>query len=199
MFPSKFTYWQCIKRQYKATNNCKCYIKIEKFEEGSRNMIVKRQGGHDESHSHNHTPDFAHQLKKDLNEELRRLAVNNFNTKTSDLITKVLEENADFQHFFETNSSMPSRKSMMRTVQRARQDLKPPTVRNLDFFVEIQHIKLPNFFRGEVQVLKARHFIFFSDCQLAYMAKAHCWYIDGTFKIVKDNFNNTCCTCLSSN
>merc|ERR1711895_23708 len=35
-------------------------------------------------------------------------------------------------------------------------------------------------------VQKSRHFIFFSDCQLAYMAKAHSWYIDGTFKIVKD-------------
>merc|ERR1711895_40698 len=35
-------------------------------------------------------------------------------------------------------------------------------------------------------VQKSRHFIFFSDEQLAYMAKAHNWYIDGTFKIVKD-------------
>ena len=64
MFPSKFTYWQCIKRQNKDPNNCKCYIKIEKFEEGSRNMIVKRQGGHGESHSHNHTPRLCPPTKK---------------------------------------------------------------------------------------------------------------------------------------
>jgi len=47
LFISKWTYWQCIKRQYKGINNCKCYLKIEKFEEGARNMIVQRQGGHD--------------------------------------------------------------------------------------------------------------------------------------------------------
>ena len=53
-------------------------------------MIVHRSGGHDESHNHNHPPDFAHHLKKDLNEELKRLAVDCLNTKTSELVDRVL-------------------------------------------------------------------------------------------------------------
>merc|ERR1711874_373392 len=101
LFISRFTYWQCIKRQYKGKNNCKSYLKIEKIEEGSRNMIVNRQGGHDQSRSHNHIPDFAHQLKKDLNEELKNLAINNVNRQTSDIVDTVLQENKDFKTFFE--------------------------------------------------------------------------------------------------
>ena len=42
------------------------------------------------------------------------------------------------------------------------------------------------FFRGEVTVKKARHFIFCNPTQLKYLADAYAWYIDGTFKIVKD-------------
>merc|ERR1711874_797476 len=34
----KYTYWQCIKRQYKNKNNCKCYLRIQKYEEGERNF-----------------------------------------------------------------------------------------------------------------------------------------------------------------
>merc|ERR1711874_646767 len=44
----------------------------------------------------------------------------------------------------------------------------------------------PNFYRGDVIVRNARHFIFFTNDQLRYMAKARNWYIDGTFKIVKE-------------
>ena len=33
---------------------------------------------------------------------------------------------------------------------------------------------------------KARHFIFFDNVQLRHMSEAYAWYVDGTFKIVKD-------------
>ena len=104
-------------------------------------MIVTRQRNPNENHSHNHIPDFAHHIKKDINEELRNLAVNNVNRKTTDIVDTVLQENKDFKTFFESNSSMPNRKSMMRTIQRARKNLKPPTVSNLDinFVVEKKH------------------------------------------------------------
>ena len=138
---SQYTYWQCIKRQYKKTNNCKASLKIENYEQGERNMIVVRTAGHDENHSHNHGPDYAHQIKKDINEELKRLAVNCINLKTVKLVDRVIKE--------------------------------------------IEHVKLINFVRGDVIIQKARHFIYFTDEQLVYMAKAHKWYIDGTFKIVK--------------
>merc|ERR1711874_755930 len=95
----------------------------------------------DVNHSHNHGPDYAHQTKKDINEELKRLAVKCINLKTAELVDRIIKE--------------------------------------------IEHVKLINFFRGDVIIQKARHFIFFTDEQLVYMAKAHNWYIDGTFKIVK--------------
>ena len=48
------------------------------------------------------------------------------------------------------------------------------------------HIELNNFFREEVRVKKAHHFIFFDDIQLRHMSEAYAWYVDATFKIVKD-------------
>ena len=52
--------------------------------------------------------------------------------------------------------------------------------------MDIKWIDVPNFFHKEVKVKKARHFIFFTKAQLIYMSEAHAWYIDGTFKIVRD-------------
>ena len=75
---------------------------------------------------------------------------------------------------------------MFRAVQQARQGVRPPNVDDPDFVLEQRWIELANFFRGEVTVKKARHFIFVTNTQLKFMSEAYAWYIDGTFKICRD-------------
>ena len=87
-------------------------------------MIVTKQ-----KHDHNHDQNYANIIRKDLTDELRHCAVNFPNTKSSIIVDKVLEENEDFRHFFENQSFMPKKRSMLRTVQRARKDIRSPTVR----------------------------------------------------------------------
>ena len=190
--PPRYTYWQCIKRQNNAVRqknknkiNCKCYLKIEKYEEGARNMIVTRMGD-GEDHGHNHDQDFGLQIKKNINEELKKEALNHPKAKTADIIKKVLSENGDFNEFYESKSSIPLQKSMARCIQRARRHTHFPSIKDLKFVINREYIYLDNFLRDDVKVKEARHFIFYTNQQLQYMARAFAWYIDGTFKIVKE-------------
>ena len=121
--PPKLTYWLCIKRQWKNTDNCTCSLKIKNYHEGQDNMIVTRKK------HHNHEQDFANIIRKDLTDELKRCAVDFPKTKTVIIVDKVLKENADFQSFFENGSTMLTKKSMTRAVQRARKSLKPPAIK----------------------------------------------------------------------
>ena len=100
-------------------------------------------------------------IRKDLMEEIKRQAVEFFNAKSGAIVDKVFAENEAFNSFFETGSGIPLKKSMLRAVQRAREFVKPPNISDPEFVLSEQWIELPIFFRGEVNVKKARHFIFF--------------------------------------
>ena len=80
-------------------------------------------------------------------------------------------------------------RSMKMTIMRHRNLHAPPKVKDLNFEIERRFLPdVPNFYRGEVCTKEGRHLIFFSDTQLDYLKKAKSWYVDGTFKIVKDPF-----------
>ncbi|KAK3731056.1 hypothetical protein QZH41_019214 [Actinostola sp. cb2023] len=65
--------------------------------------------------------------------------------------------------------------------------LRPDDPKDLTFVLEEDHIP-EGFLRGDIQASGRRHLIFASDKQLAYLAKAKTWYIDGTFKLCRHPF-----------
>ncbi|CAH1239166.1 Hypp5743 [Branchiostoma lanceolatum] len=77
--------------------------------------------------------------------------------------------------------------NIARTVNRHRQKLRPADPTDMDF--EFDESFIPDsFYRGEVTVGTSRHFVFASDDQLAKLSDMVKWYVDGTFKVVKEPF-----------
>ena len=68
--PPKYRYFKCIKRQTGNKNNCNARLKIERYEDGDGRMIVERRGP-----QHNHDQGFWNFIRKDINSELKRMAV----------------------------------------------------------------------------------------------------------------------------
>ena len=109
-------------------------------------MTVVKQG----SEGHNHDHDFSNIIRKDLNEELKKQAMNYPDTSTMSIVDKVLSENADFKTYFENksaekggaqNTGIPFKRSMARTVQRARDGIKAPNVSDPAFILEEKWIE----------------------------------------------------------
>ena len=145
----RYRYFQCIQRRNNSRNNCRAVLRIEKFEEGDKRMIVKVLG-----QPHNHDQGFANFIRKDLNDELKKKAVEFPKTKTSFIVDQVLQDNEQFKVFYESKSMLPKYNSMKRTVQLARKELRPPTVKDPEFEINLQHIFHTNFFQSEVRVKK---------------------------------------------
>ena len=173
--------FRCIKRHSKGKTDCPCYLKIYNYNE--ENMKVSTTG------KHNHEPDFALNLKREINMALKRECMDKTLEHPSKVIHNVLTSNKEYMNFYEKGSSLPKMRSMKQTIMRHRNIHAPPKVNDLNFQLEKRFLPdVPNFYRGEVSTKEGRHLIFFSDLQLKYLKDAKAWYVDGTFKIVKDPF-----------
>ena len=76
---------------------------------------------------------------------------------------------------------------LARAANRLRQSLRPDDPVDLDFELEEEHIPA-DFLRGDILVKNRRHIVLATDQQLACLARAKSWYIDGTFKLVRRPF-----------
>ncbi|XP_060554303.1 uncharacterized protein LOC132715331 isoform X2 [Ruditapes philippinarum] len=83
----------------------------------------------------------------------------------------------------------PNTEYIARVVNRKRQQLRPEEPSDLNFEVKEDFLP-PNFYRCDVRVGDSRHLLFASDDQLAILKKAKRWYLDGTFKVVREPFTS---------
>lgn len=65
-----------------------------------------------------------------------------------------------------------------------RQSTRPRDPLDLEFDLNHDYVT-DGFLKADIQKHGKRHLIFATDQQLAHLSKAKCWYIDGTFKLVK--------------
>jgi len=74
---------------------------------------------------------------------------------------------------------------------RARKGLRPedPTTTDFDIDKDFLQRAIPEtFFKKTIKVKDRRHLLFATDKQMEIMANARTWYVDATFKVVKDPF-----------
>jgi hypothetical protein len=83
--------------------------------------------------------------------------------------------------------ALPKPNCIARTANRLRQKIRPQDPTNLDFTLNIDCIP-EDFMKADVQVKNRRHLILATDQQLQLLSKSKCWYLDGTFKVVRKPF-----------
>lgn len=86
--------------------------------------------------------------------------------------------------------NIPNQRSVQnlgRIGNRYRQNGRPRHPTDLDFELQKDHV--PSVFDiSDISVGPQRHLVFFSQRQLHVLSRARCWYVDGTFHVVKRPF-----------
>lgn len=75
-----------------------------------------------------------------------------------------------------------------RNANNARKKLRPEEPTNIEFVLEESCLP-EDFLIGDLRNDGARHLIFATPNQLSLLEKAKTWYVDATFKVVKDPFH----------
>lgn len=88
-------------------------------------------------------------------------------------------------------AARPNHNTLIRTLNRARASCRPKDPSDLSFELDLGYLEetIPEeFFRREVVVGLNKHLIFCTDTQINSLVKGKTWYVDGTFKVVKEPF-----------
>ena len=87
----------------------------------------------------------------------------------------------------EPMGALPNPSYIARAVNRLRKNCRPEDPTDLEF--EPNEDCLPdNFLRADVRAGRKRHLVFATDAQLQQLIRARTWYLDGTFKLVRQPF-----------
>ena len=84
--------------------------------------------------------------------------------------------------------TLPKPINLAKRGNRARQKLRPSEPTDLQFTLDKEYIPA-SFVRADIQVQGRRHIVLASDNMVSLLQQAKTWYIDATFKVVKDPFN----------
>ena len=83
--------------------------------------------------------------------------------------------------------ALPKPSYIARRANRLRQRQRPEDPVDLDFVLDDNHLPY-DFLQADVEARNRRHLVFAVAEQLELLSKAKTWYIDGTFKLVRQPF-----------
>ena len=83
--------------------------------------------------------------------------------------------------------ALPKPSYIARQANRLRQRHRPEDPDDLDFALDNTHLP-DDFLQADVEARNRRHLVFAVAEQLELLSKAKTWYIDGTFKLVRQPF-----------
>ncbi|XP_041350034.1 uncharacterized protein LOC121369182 isoform X2 [Gigantopelta aegis] len=134
--------------------------------------------------THVHGPEGGIQTTLAVKAKMKETAKTDVFQPASAIVEGVIIDDLDVQ---QTSDALPGPSSLARMANRVRAKLRPAEPRDLLF--EIAENFIPaDFLRADVRVNTHRHIVFATERQLTLLVNARRWYLDGTFKVVKDPF-----------
>ena len=163
--------WQCVIRN----KNIACHAKVTQ----SNGTFLRN----DEPHVHRAVPS-AVEKNRMIIEGFKAALENPYRSGAA--IAKTLQQN-------NCVPELPNTTSMARRLNRHREKTRPKHPHSLeDFNIDLDHV--PHIFdTWQVQVGDRKHIIFSTLEQQDLLVKSKTWYLDGTFKIVKEPFVQLYC------
>jgi hypothetical protein len=163
------TYWRCAVRN----DNHRCPATVQQ-----KGDVFTRGP---QPHSHHGEPGAAANCR--IQREVKAEAAANLFEPALAIVESVLRK--------ETNSNgirpgLPKLQNLTRIANYTREKLRPDEPTDLEFSYDENYI--PGFLVGDVSVNGHRHLMFATDQQLIFLKKAKSWYLDGTFKVVRQPF-----------
>ena len=162
------TYWRCSIRNTSVT----CLATVTQ----RGNMFTRGVNGH------NHSENPEVNIKPELKVHILKRAKSEIFVPAAEIV-----ENAMISRIENINPGLPSITNLARAANRARENLRPQDPTDLDFELDMAYTP-DNFLRAGIKVDGRRHLVFATDQMLNILCPAKTWYLDGTFKIVKEPF-----------
>ncbi|XP_076084489.1 uncharacterized protein LOC143055241 [Mytilus galloprovincialis] len=134
--------------------------------------------------NHNHVVLPGTLVAVQLTAHVKNQAVNNIHQPASTIVDTAYVQHADPEL---PEGSRPKVTNLLRTCNRVRQKLRPEEPHDLYFELAYNFVP-PGFTAKDIHVDFYRHLVFFTDQQLKVLSTARSWYLDGTFKVVRNPF-----------
>ena len=149
-------------------------------------MATVRQDGDTftrDSREHTHQPCPGASTAAKVCRDVKLTAQQNLFTPAGSIVNDVLLEHVGEAPITAVTKPV----NLARQANRHRQKDRPKHPLNLNFTVNVDHIP-PGFFKQDIIVNDARHLIFSTNTQLHLLTSAKVWYMDGTFKVIREPF-----------
>ncbi len=164
------TYWRCCVRNNHVTCPATIIQKADEYIEGA--------------HDHVHEPRPGLGIVTKVRVDVKSEAARNIFEPAPNIVDRVIT-NADLSQPIPT---MPNPINLARAANRFRRVNKPADPSDVNFVLDAEHIPA-DFLVDDIRVDNGgRHIIFATPTMLHLLAKAKHWFVDATFKVVKEPF-----------
>jgi hypothetical protein len=132
---------------------------------------------------HNHESKPGETLNVTARAAIRSAAKEDVFSSSTEIVNRVI----DGLQLQDNHTALPKLDSLIRTANRVRARTRPHHPATLDFTVDSHHIP-DGFLQADVSQEDQRHIILATNDQFSHLSRAKVWYIDGTFKVVREPF-----------
>lgn len=134
--------------------------------------------------THNHAAKPGIEIKSTIRATVKATARANMFATSTDIVNQAFGE----INLPAVEAELPNFNTLLRQANRVRENLRPRHPHDLDFQLDVDNIP-DGFFQKDIKHKGQRHIILATALQLEYLSRAKVWFLDGTFKVVREPFS----------